>query len=526
MNDEQKFPYVVNLAAESVISPLPEPLKKQIRRGVDVTTNAASGTGTLLLQASYAVSYNRNSDDLHDLDLPDELIAEIDVQGGLPSGQQRFGTMASNVVVLNYQENINSDSGFLLIVSFADFDYLVGQLFPDSGLTATEVRLVMQIVCGYTLREAAVADNVSYETKRTQYKSISSKTGMPRQSDLAVFVTARLSLELRSGFYTASRGIQSTFEVHKQVMHPSVQLHVSADSDGAMHRIMDMGPRNGKPYLVLHGTALPMLTDRDSEFLIDNSMRLLWPLRRGLMEPNETVGDIDSFCLLYSRSILMALDVVADPTTPVDVISVGSGCSHAIDLYKSQPQRVKSISFVTACYRPGSEVNAVNRVAQGLDKLAAYSPGMLAIVFKMMRRHLQKESAFAKYMRGVSEGSEPDTRIVEYELSDPDRLRNFQTRILSSVEFFVFDHRTRINTDWACLKDCDSPVTFFHGTMDAFYPLPGIEKLAADCAKPVVAMPDTGHFIYMEHFTKALSLIIEKHQHNGPDQRRGRGSIG
>jgi len=494
---------------ESVISPLPESAKSEILHHVGADSIRAFGNVSTLLRSSYAIHYNRRHDSLEDLDLPANLIKELKASGGIPEIQNRLGTLADDAVILNFQETTVSDAGFLLVVTFSDFSKLVDEIFPDCRLTQSEVRIILLLLCGYTIKEAAELDNVSHETKRSQLKSVSDKTGFSRQADLQVYVSNRLIIELRDGFYSRDRSLKHIFETHNRVMHPAVNLHVLVDPSGTTHRIMDMGPRSGKPVVVLHAVALPAFIDKDIEFLHDTGTRLLWPLRPGMLEPDEPTGNLHEFKQRYQRCLLQAIDLVADETSPIDLISVGSGCSHAIELCKAHPGRINSLSITSPCFRPKSEINSVNRVAQGLDKLAAFSPSTLSAVYTVMRSQLQKESVFARYMRGLGAGSNADSALVDYELAHPDRLRNMQTRILNSVSFFVLDHCTRAETDWHYIKESPVDVRFYHGAEDRFYPLPGIEKLASECRRTLFSAEGVGHFVYREHFTTLLAMILD-----------------
>ena len=72
----------------------------------------------------------------------------------------------------------------------------VGDLMNESidllhcyfGLTPSEARLALHLVIGETLRSAAAELHISYETARTQLKSIFGKTGTCRQAELVVVI--------------------------------------------------------------------------------------------------------------------------------------------------------------------------------------------------------------------------------------------------------------------------------------------------------------------------------------------------
>ncbi|WP_244513119.1 MULTISPECIES: helix-turn-helix transcriptional regulator [unclassified Ensifer] len=63
-----------------------------------------------------------------------------------------------------------------------------GQHFDDlkvsCGLTPAEIRIASGVAAGLTLKEMSQANGVSYETIRTQLKSIYAKTGVNSQAAL------------------------------------------------------------------------------------------------------------------------------------------------------------------------------------------------------------------------------------------------------------------------------------------------------------------------------------------------------
>jgi DNA-binding CsgD family transcriptional regulator len=61
------------------------------------------------------------------------------------------------------------------------------------GLTPAEARLVLRLVSGDSLRSAAKALDIKYETVRTHLKSIFQKTGTRRQAELVIVVIRAMS---------------------------------------------------------------------------------------------------------------------------------------------------------------------------------------------------------------------------------------------------------------------------------------------------------------------------------------------
>ena len=75
----------------------------------------------------------------------------------------------------------------------------IGALHRAFALTPCEARLALHLVTGETLRSAAAELHISYETARTQLKSIFSKTGTSRQAELVGLIVTAFPVFLKAG---------------------------------------------------------------------------------------------------------------------------------------------------------------------------------------------------------------------------------------------------------------------------------------------------------------------------------------
>src|SRR5262245_45925081 len=64
----------------------------------------------------------------------------------------------------------------------------MGFLKEKFALTPTEVRLVVRLIEGDSLRQSAAALGIAYETARTVLKSVFQKTGTCRQAELVIVI--------------------------------------------------------------------------------------------------------------------------------------------------------------------------------------------------------------------------------------------------------------------------------------------------------------------------------------------------
>src|SRR5262245_7975775 len=63
------------------------------------------------------------------------------------------------------------------------------------ALTPTEVRLVLRLIEGDSLRRSAAALGIAYETARTVLKSVFQKTGTCRQAELVIVIMNAMKRE-------------------------------------------------------------------------------------------------------------------------------------------------------------------------------------------------------------------------------------------------------------------------------------------------------------------------------------------
>jgi DNA-binding CsgD family transcriptional regulator len=92
----------------------------------------------------------------------------------LPSGLRHFHIDVVAVMTIRHAETPIIDQS--------------ARLARQLGLTAAEARLALRLGDGESLRDAADAEAVTYETARTRLKAIFAKTGLGRQAELVLLI--------------------------------------------------------------------------------------------------------------------------------------------------------------------------------------------------------------------------------------------------------------------------------------------------------------------------------------------------
>jgi len=166
-------------------------------------------------------------------------------------------------------------------------------------LTPKEVRLTAQLLIGLNLQSAAKADNVSVETKRSQIKSVISKLNVERQIDLVRILLPELSLLADVNSWD-SEGQRLFNQYANRYLPDDVRCNRILDKSGKTVRIIDYGPVRGKPVIILHSMIFPDITNQDVEFALKNNLRLIWPIRPGILESTPAPKSVEH----YSRETL------------------------------------------------------------------------------------------------------------------------------------------------------------------------------------------------------------------------------
>jgi DNA-binding CsgD family transcriptional regulator len=76
----------------------------------------------------------------------------------------------------------------------------------EFGLTAAEARLALRLLAGESVRDAAHALGITYESARSRLKSIFQKTGTHRQGELIALLARTASRLLLRGLNPHPRG--------------------------------------------------------------------------------------------------------------------------------------------------------------------------------------------------------------------------------------------------------------------------------------------------------------------------------
>jgi len=261
-----------------------------------------------------------------------------------------FGVMG-DFLILKYNSDVSDREKYLVSNEIIN---LITDKLGFQSLTKAELTIASQVLCGMTVQAAAKSDNLSVETKRSQTKSIMSKLEAARQIDVVRILLPELLLltDVRNW----DHGHQRLFNQYVNSYLPDrVRCQRIVDRAGRQVRIVDFGPQRGKPVIILHSMIFPDITDADIDFAHDNNLRLIWPVRPGLLETTPAPKSVEH----YSREVFEGIELAWEQLCgePVPVIAMVSSAWHATEFAERHPDKVEQIAFAATCFSAGKYEN-------------------------------------------------------------------------------------------------------------------------------------------------------------------------
>lgn len=408
------------------------------------------------------------------------------------------------VIVGRYDDNAKVR---LLVVGDDIFAELLAGLTVNATIPKSEVRLGKQLVCGMTLPQAAAVDGVSHETKRSQYKRLARKTDVRSQNDLVARVLTQLVVDAgRSG---AARGAGVRQEL-AELVHayiPAARVYTISDADGTQDsHVIEVGPQDGKPFLMIHSQVLPDFGEDEIAALHESGRRIVIPLRNGALAPDAVPLDLashmDHACLSIARTIdRLGLD-------KVPVMACISGCAYALEFASRMPYRVASLALVGACVRPNTGSSTAGRLRSGLLSLAMRNWTLYSKVIAFYGRRIRRPETCRQLLLNVYRPCRADLDVIEAEYRPPyhgERLRRF---FCGSVESIKHDFYHQAFPRWDRVAELSMPLTFLHGTSDFIHTIEHVRDLAAGYGRSVLPIAGGGQLLYHRHFRPMLEAYV------------------
>lgn len=389
-------------------------------------------------------------------------------------------------------------------------------------LSATEVRLAAQLLSGLSLAEAADEDAVAYETRRNQFKSLAGKLGVSRQQDVLRLLLQDLLVALAPAF-VARQDHEILYTYKDQFLPEGVRIAILSERGQATARVLEYGPQSGRPVLVLHPMIFPDIIEENLKFAHDNDLRIIFPLRGGLLQSTEAVTTSDT----TTKAQLADLNLIWQTFCgePVPVIAMVSSGAQATAFAMAHPEKVASITYAATCFSAGYYKPSAIYFGSSLAELALRSEWMLTRTMTALRTKFGTLAKFEPSMRRIFAGSPPDSNVLEQEFSAPLKGERIMSAVLNSEESIRTDYFNQVHFNWAAVRELETPVRFVHGDADSIHSAKDMRRLGklAGCSN-VEILDGVGHLIQHAALNDLIAKALRVEHLPFPQARAGYGS--
>lgn len=375
----------------------------------------------------------------------------------------------------------------------------------NEKLSTAESRVAVQLLQGDSLKSAAKADDVGYETKRTHFKVLSAKLGIRGQSEVVRILTAQL-LQSLAYFVRPQEHADLDHYAGKFLPLEVRRLNIVAMAGGVVP-VLDYGPVTGTPLVVLHPMIFPPIGHEEITQAERLGLRVLWPLRSGLLNRSAPMQSArQHFDGSVSGLFAVLEQLIGRPTPVLALVSSGAVATRAALL---KPELIQSISFAATCYSAGRTGLGFRYFGADLAELALRSETMMTRTVAALRRHVDTDKRFRSMLETVFQGSARDLSHLASELGHPVGRERLRAAVLHSSESIKQDYFNQTHFRWDELSKLKVPTKFLQGADDSIHPPSTLAKILKKLNGPTLTVADgMGHLPHREDLRRAIEFAV------------------
>lgn len=375
------------------------------------------------------------------------------------------------------------------------------ELFNSMGfLTVAEKRTIFQLVGGLELREAALIDDVSYETKRAHTKTACEKLGCSGQKDLVRKTMGQLFHLMSVGDSELRQSETASFFTNAY-LGEDMRLIVRHRARGGVLRYLVGGPSDGTPIVFVHGMMFPVILRGVSQFLERHKLRLFVPIRAGYLESR-------ALATLFSETDLLDLGleeicavIREENLGRVTLVGNSLGAIVAMTLARKRPELFSGLVLQSAnLARPGHKTAGGSAdFYSGMHELKSDE-----FLFRLANLEYRKFYSNAETCRHILKThfaeNQLDIEVLEGRYCGAPAYEMFAATYTSSIVGIAEDFRFVMSKRQQSQQPQQIPVCAIQGDQD---PLTSIDELknwlAGSDSRDFVTIPDAGHFAAASH---------------------------
>ncbi|WP_425419646.1 hypothetical protein [Oricola indica] len=371
-----------------------------------------------------------------------------------------------------------------------------------------ETRLAALLLAGKSLSEAAETDGLAYETRRNQFKSLANKMRLSRQQDVVRVLLQDALLALMPAIAT-SQEHEYLHDYADRFLPDGVRVSILSQRNGPPARILDYGPLTGRPVIVLHPMIFPDIAHDNLAFATANDIRVILPLRPGLLERDAPRKDHAS----HRKEALTCVETAWKQMcgVPAPILALVSSGALATTFAAKHPDKTASITYAATCYSAGHYKPSTAYFGASVAELALRSEPILTKTMAMLKQQFAPRERFEPAIKRIFSGSTPDTDILAREFSAPHHGARIMQAVLNSENSIRQDYFNQVHFDWASVRKLQTPVRFVHGEADSIHSSKDMERLYEMAGEPPrTKVAGVGHLFQYDHLDALIAGTLDQ----------------
>lgn len=388
------------------------------------------------------------------------------------------------------------------------FDHVLDIFNPKARLTKAEKRVIFQLTAGQSLNESASADQVSIETKRAQLKHACGKLSCNSQMDIVRLALGQI-VHLISVTSTETEDTEIVERFAKRYFSNHVNFSVKRLPNGRLIRLLETGPADGKPVILLHGMLYPLILCNALSFLREEGIRLIMPIRQGFLESRPIYELYKKDTLLEKSLEDIALYVENSFSKPVALMGQSLGSVIAIRMVNRSPKLFSHLICASVNQAQGhpSASDYNQRFYSGLRQLLN-KPGIFRLVSWQFRKYYTDEKTARTILRKMFEACEFDRDVLDAELGGHAPYSWFRDSFHDSILGIAEDFSFAMDSSNYRIQDIKIPVTFIQGSDDPMTTQSALEALSnLNPQSTTLVIEEGGHLTYASHPKEFWPLV-------------------
>lgn len=379
-----------------------------------------------------------------------------------------------------------SDARFLAYLEPRKVSELLHETIGGEPLTDSETATLVLVARGMSIREIAAIHGTTYETRRSQLKSIQRKLAIGSSKELVYQVNSQIGRRMFADLFEIMRRNQVNQSDRADLRlidrHYGPTARVLECSGREQDRLvaLEIGPAQGTPVLVFHSIIYPCFPlPRFVQELYRRNLRMIVPARPGYLGSTLLSGAENGSPPAQVEAIDRLMDL-ASAGRDVTVLGLLRGAPFAMQ-YLAHSRHQIDRAIIASPYVPGPHIaghSATQRLAAGLAELARRYPLSVHFIARMIAAAVRSPTSLLDGARKLYRSCPVDSIEFSRFESDP-FLRAWLPEAGSVVAAGVAEDILTADEAWPESSAISTPVTILAGDHDPLIPQDVSRRLTA-----------------------------------------------